>query len=297
MKFWSFNLFSFRCTLSIGVFLVSVVSLANVNQTYVVYGKDDRLESYEINNVHVAELSRATVALVAPWRLVRQDDDYYNIKAETAGGAYALCPTEKYFEQPSMAYCSGILVDEDLVLTAGHCMRWTPVTCWGVYFVFDYKLGRADEVPSEIRAQDVYRCSEVVEQNVSVEQDAAIIRLDRKVINRTPVLVSPEVSIKKGEALFAIGHPMGLPQKVAWGGSIREVHKNNFVASLDVFVNNSGSPVFRKKDGALLGIVKDGEGDFVYDEQNRCQATKHCAETDCLGEDIQRLSFFSKDKP
>ncbi len=276
------------------IFVVSsptpgAIAHAFASQTYVVYGSDDRYESYEIDDPKVQLLSRATVALMAPWHLTQQDEAQFSIKAETVERAYALCPTQKFADQPSASYCTGVLIGEDRVLTAGHCMRWSSVTCWGVYLVFDYKIELPGEIPTHVLAQNVYRCSEVVERSASADLDYAIIRLDRKVTDRKPVPVLPELSVKKGESVFAIGHPLGLPQKIAWYGKVREVYKDHLVTNLDMFVNNSGSPVFRKKDGLLVGILKDGEDDLVYNESNRCQVVKQCEENGCLGEQIQRF--------
>jgi hypothetical protein len=39
------------------------------------------------------------------------------------GASLPLCPDERFQQEPTLARRSGVLFDEDLVLTAGHCFR------------------------------------------------------------------------------------------------------------------------------------------------------------------------------
>ncbi|OQB98875.1 MAG: hypothetical protein BWX80_03903 [Candidatus Hydrogenedentes bacterium ADurb.Bin101] len=63
-----------------------------------------------------------------------------------------------------------------------------------------------------------------------------------------------------------IGHPSGLPKKIAFGSETR-VRKNDaqgfFYANLDSYGGNSGSPVFNAEDGFVEGILVRGNTDFV----------------------------------
>ncbi len=42
---------------------------------------------------------------------------------ESAQELLQLCAEEPFVDQPAVASCSGVLIDEDLVLTVGHCFE------------------------------------------------------------------------------------------------------------------------------------------------------------------------------
>ena len=50
-----------------------------------------------------------------------------------------LCKNEKFLNQPSGANCTGFLIAEDKLLTAGHCVSFDS-DCEEFYWVFDLKL-------------------------------------------------------------------------------------------------------------------------------------------------------------
>ena len=49
-----------------------------------------------------------------------------------------LCEGERFGDEPSIATCTGFLIGEDLLATAGHCMTG-PATCASSAWVFDYR--------------------------------------------------------------------------------------------------------------------------------------------------------------
>jgi len=59
-----------------------------------------------------------------------------------------------------------------------------------------------------------------------------------------------------GTEVYMIGHPSGLPQKVAVNASVRSLEgAAYFYTSLDAFQGNSGSPVFDRNTGEVIGIL------------------------------------------
>lgn len=92
-----------------------------------------------------------------------------------------------------------------------------------------------------------------------------------------------------------IGHPMGLPLKVASGARVRRVDSSKrFVANLDAYRANSGSPVLSWDEDLGLrveGILVSGERDFKLAETGEgCQISRVCPDEECLGETVVNIA-------
>ena len=71
-----------------------------------------------------------------------------------------------------------------------------------------------------------------------------------------------------GEPLVLIGHPSGLPTKIAPDASVLKTLTNSFVSNVDAFSVNSGSGVFHAVTGEIEGILSSGRQD--YDGKGNC---------------------------
>jgi hypothetical protein len=121
--------------------------------------------------------------------------------------------------------------------------------------------------------------------------DHALIQLDRVVKGRTPLKYRSEGTAAVGDELVVIGHPMGLPTKIADGAKIRSNnHPHYFVATLDTFGGNSGSAVFNTATGIVEGILVRGETDYKFNRDKMCSEIFVCAEDECRGEDVSRIT-------
>ena len=141
---------------------------------------DDRKEVFEHENAWMRSYAeQATVALADASRVVTSGGVTTLVDGPALGDALGLCPGERFAEQPVTAFCSGTLIDDDLVLTAGHCVP-DAETCARTRFVFNYHY-TAPGVRHSITAADVFSCHElVVHQSGDVnrgEPDFAIVRL------------------------------------------------------------------------------------------------------------------------
>ena len=88
-----------------------------------------------------------------------------------------------------------------------------------------------------------------------------------------------------------VGSPSGLPLKVASGANVRETkHPFYFKANLDTFQGNSGSGVYNAITGVVEGILVRGEDDFEPNRAKMCIEAKKCANNECRGEDVSRLT-------
>lgn len=299
--------------------LVAAVALlafpsAAISGNKIIYGDDNRLELFE------TPAARKTLAnsVVSLWKAGDVEASGSKVKLKTKkftdmineqAGA-PLCATEPFREQPVGAFCSGSLVGEDLVMTAGHCINKD--TCAGTKFVFGFAVkARGGKAPSEVPAADVYSCSKVETQkleasdttgNPALDQllgkisdlDFAIVRLDRKVTGRDPLPVNSFKTLKNGDPLFVIGHPVGLPLKVADDAAVRDIGKDKayFVANLDTYGGNSGSAVFNAKTNKIEGILVRGDQDFraAGTEEKPCVESNQVAADGGGGESVTKIN-------
>lgn len=231
-----------------------------------IYGTDDRVDYYAADKV-MRKFAESTVAMFAEAALPRDEaSGGYKLKNLNLRGKYNLQEGERFGEQPVGAYCSGVLVGEDTVLTAGHCFRPDPRggPCEKVKMVFGYAVTAAGQMPSTFPAENVYSCKSIVAQKVDDNgADYAIVKLDRKVNGRYPLALN-RGEISRSAKLAVIGYPSGLPVKVATNGSVRSIGEGFFVADLDTFGGNSGSPVFNAQTFKIEGILVRGGVDYVY---------------------------------
>jgi V8-like Glu-specific endopeptidase len=259
-----------------------------LNGEKVIYGEDDRQDLFEVQDEVMLANAKSTVALVQVSKLSSAGEGVFNIATATLSSRMNLCQAERFKEQNTAAFCSGSLVGPDLILTAGHCAR----SCDTTAIVFDFAVNQAGENPKTTKAENLYLCKEVV--SYKLEQgfgaDYAVIRLDRAVANRTPLKVRRSGNVAKGEKLYVIGHPSGLPTKVAGGANVREIdHKPYFVANLDTYGGNSGSAVFNQETGVIEGILVRGETDYV--SNGVCMESMRCTDAGCMGEHVTKVGL------
>lgn len=261
--------------------------LTSVNPR-VIYGEDDRLDLYEVEDLKVLKLAQATALLVGRFGLEDQGNGSTLLKTDTFGRSHGLCQTERFFHQPTLGFCSGFLVGPDTLMTAGHCMRRAS-DCSLTRFVFGYGYYEKDDDLSLLPTSQIYSCREIIKTVVEPRNaDYAIIRLDRPVEGVTPLRVRTQGQIQVGEPLFVIGNPTGLPTKVAGGAQVREHKDSHFVANLDTYVGNSGSAVFNASTLEVEGILVRGETDFRYD--GYCRVSYQCPDDGCRGEDVTNIT-------
>lgn len=231
----------------------------------VIYGADDRQEVYQLGAGR-AKLAASTVALVTgdpdlagkPITLPLQPD------LQTQ---YKLCDGQRFVKQPVPAFCSGALVAPDIILTAGHCVKVAGsnegVPLNKMLFVFGFDMLNTTQVRIGFAGKDVYAAKSLIKRVQSNTADYALIRLDRKVTGRPALKIAPNEPLAIGKGIFVIGHPSGLPTKLAAGAAISQVKATTFLSNLDTFAGNSGSPIFGGQSGAIIGVLDEGQKDYV----------------------------------
>ncbi len=272
--------------------LASLTVSASVEDK-VIYGVDDRNDVYAETNSLYVDLAVSTAAMIPANKV--QLSSSSNVVTFRSGSlsSRGICETERFSNQATAANCSGFLVAPDLLVTAGHCIR-SQSDCEANKWVFGYAHHNSNtDAEITVTKKDVYGCKEIVEQKLAGDDDYALLRLERKVSNRAPLTFRKSGKVKNNTPLVVIGHPSGLPTKIADGANVRAASNNNpvfFQSNLDTFGGNSGSAVFNAETGVVEGILVRGETDYEYDWGQGCRVVKECTNGGCRGEDVTRIT-------
>lgn len=263
-----------------------------------IYGSDNRLDYYEAP----AAMQTLSDSVVSFWKSynVTANGVKCDLRTGILGDAMNLCPAEKFRDQKMGAFCSGSLVGEDLIMTAGHCVK-TEADCAATTLVFGFKAAKAGDIgPSSVAKSEVYTCSRIVKRFLATETpgvpmgaDYALIQLDRKVTGHKPLAINRTGAIKKDIKIFVIGHPTGMLLKVAADSKVRDASKTGyFVADLDTFGGNSGSAVFNATTKKIEGILVRGDNDYTETPAG-CQTVVTFDQAGGRGEDVTKITELS----
>lgn len=280
----------------------------------VIYGDDDRKDYFEAP----AEKRALADSVVSLWdsSKVFPAGAGFGLSVKPFGGKIfdrdggKLCASEPFRDQPIGAECSGTLVGEDLVMTAGHCIN-SQHDCDAMKVVFDFNVkARGGRAPSLVPASAVYSCKSVVAAKfdpaapaeaggAARSVDYAIIRLDRKAAGRKPLPIDRGESPRAGAPLFTIGHPVGLPVKIADNATVLNTRPGDtyYEANLDTYGGNSGSGVFSAETGLLVGILVRGRADFVKTPEGCYVSNVLDREPKDTGEAVTRIALVAGSIP
>jgi Trypsin-like peptidase domain len=276
-------------SLPLALLLAAGVCFSSLTHAY--YGNDDRQEIYELSGENLEDAD-SVVALFHVSYVLDYGDGTSMLWTESYGEECNLCPTERFREQPTGSFCSGVLIAPDVIATAGHCITGE-IAVQNIRFVFGYHMRDEDTPELVINNSEIYSAAEVtwlLDDNTRT--DWALIRLDRSVENHRIARIRQSGMISDGQAVHIIGHPMGLPAKFAGNAYVRDNrYRAFFVTNLDSYPGNSGSPVFNSTTHEVERILVRGEGGELV-SQGDCYVSRVCPDTGCKGEHVTRTSEF-----
>jgi V8-like Glu-specific endopeptidase len=280
--------------LALATIVSTVPAFAYGSNDKVVYGDDNRVDVFESTNQMFVELSESTAAMIPKGSISSRGASEYSIRGYSLQSR-GMCASERFSQQITAANCSGFLVGEDLLVTAGHCITGQSA-CNSYKWVFDFKVDYSDQFQINVAKSNVYGCKKIIsrELNSSNGDDYALIQLDRKVKDRNILNVRKSGAPSVGDNLVVIGHPSGLPTKIADGATVRSLQGAYFTANLDTYGGNSGSAVFNADTGVVEGILVRGATDYVYDSRQGCRVTNVIANDAGRGEDVTFITNIAE---
>ena len=273
------------------------------------YGQDSRTELYQHTDAKLKEMA-ASVAILVNSQHVKTTGDSVSLEAYTldemsemgwlvAGATVPMCSNELFALQPAPGFCTGFLVNEDTLVTAGHCLQKTP--CSDTSIVFGFYM-ESDKALASLTTQNVFTCREVVTQVTPTQEnnylDYAVIKLDRPT-GRTGLAYATSDLLEHQDSVAVLGHPSGLPMKIASDAFVisNDTSSPFFVTNLDTFGSNSGSPVINTSSYEVEGVLVRGVNDYVLSDDDSCVQVNRCPEngsTICGGENATKMVMLSE---
>ncbi len=232
------------------------------DQFAVINGEDDRLQAFEVP-IEVREpLLGASGALIFSQHLLQDDDGSVSLHAPTASEALGLCADEPFVSEPVAAFCSAVLIDDDLVATVAHCFgedaESAAERCHSARIAFDYAF-TASDTPIELRSDRVFACRKLV----AMADEVAIVQLDRTVSPALSPRPIATVTAQVGDELIVASHGAGLPLKIELAAAVTEVAEESgtLTVAMDTFAGSSGGGLYNQ-DLELVGLVENGVADW-----------------------------------
>ncbi|MDD0852356.1 serine protease [Halobacteriovorax sp. GB3] len=261
------------------------INKVQFHSSCIIWDRDDRLlvNDPSWRTKKESEINKnATAQMIFNGSLTKMDDELFfrpglslRIKEK-----YNLCEDEKFANAQSVGTCSGVLVTPNIILTAGHCMKYDDYTleqnCRDFSWSFDNEEGIS------IKEENLYACKKVLYHHTDREKgiDMALVQLERPVLDRSPIRLEDDMSlVNPSTPIEMIGHPFGMQKTVTtdYGIYRSTVRKNTLYYYLDTLPGNSGSPIFNKKTNKLIAIHTQGAKNiFKKDEKNNCNRLRKC---------------------
>lgn len=283
-----------RFSLCLTTTLLSLNLFAHTSRPVIIYGEDNRKDTYEVTNPLFLKLAQSTAAQIPNRNItIRGSTAELNgptLKEFTPNGLpHPICDKERFSHQITAGNCSGFLVAPNVIATAGHCM--TSINdCRNFKWVFNYKVQGKNDSAVSVAATDVYSCTKILKQSLNGTLDFALIQIDRAVVGKAVKIAAVEAAV--GDPLVVIGFPTGLPQKVSDQARVISKQGLSFMTDLDTFAGNSGSAVFNARSGELVGILVNGRQDYRRNVALGCSEVNVMANSQG-GEGVSSIKQFS----
>lgn len=243
----------------INFFYILCLSLTVFGQ---IYGTDSRTD-VSILEGDKAEKAQATAILIKNSGIKKNPNNPEEYRLETSLlKDKGFCESERFAESDiiSGAFCSGTLVSPDTVLTAAHCIN-TIEECKETAFVFGVT---EKTIKNSFSSENIFQCKEILIRKFTYGNDMVLVKLTRPVTNIEPINWRRSVKMSKGDKVYTIGSPTGLPLLLS-KGEIRFTGRRMYGVgtTIDIAPGNSGGAVYSNSTGALLGVLTSGDRPYI----------------------------------
>lgn len=269
-----------------------------------IYNKDDRQSVTRKAGAAVHSLVPSVALLTRSFRTRQLESGFISVKSEKTGSLLALCKEEPHREEWMAGDCTGFLISDTLLVTAGHCVV-DDLNCSKRHFLF----GHTNQGDPVFPSQSLYSCKKTIARLGKENGDLVLIELDRPVVSPSGArrFSPPDANPFEDEghpqftSLLSLGHPLGMSMKLAplESQTIRQ-NESYFKAQLDVAGGASGSPLFDPDSGRVEGVLVNGAADFAWDAEAGCSRSSVCQGNSCSGETFasaQALRILLKAAP
>lgn len=234
------------------------------------------------------------VAYLTPKSLIKKVSTNNSvIKAISLKKQLNLCSNERFSGNlASLHSCTGFLVEKDILVTAGHCIK-TQSDCdkFAVAFGVSSAKEDTDEGGFLIPTAAIYSCKKILKayDEDDTNYDYSVIQLDRKASARYVFTLGDDSYLNYNSSVYMLGHPLGLPLTHTQPAPVTSIYSDyTFKTTLDSFAGNSGSPVINAKNGNVVGILTGGQEDFPEEGKGCKKYSKHSSG----GETVTRINLI-----
>lgn len=233
--------------------------------SFALYDNDDRVDFYKLQDAQLKKISQAVAYEIyfdelKGWTFNR----YWEILIQPLE-AEGVCRNERFSNQPVMRNdCSGILVGSKKLLLPGNCI--TEHYCKNdlFYFMFNHHLSSSAPLDVKRDRKNFFKCEKVLKRvfDPQTATSFALIELNKEVEGITPVEFSDTEDIAANQELIAIGHPAGMPMKIARDAFVADQNKTHFLVSSDIAGSSKGTAIINATTLKLEGMLIGGRPEY-----------------------------------
>lgn len=253
-------------------------------------GKDERFNYWDDEVNDLQRRNADCVGMLIPKLSLKDNNGTYKIDTILYGENCSLCCKDKFYYEPvirgGVGTCFAVEVGEgNLIVTARHVIDVAielgyvkSITDFirDYCVVFGFIKGKSI---AQFPLKDIYYLNGVHNDTYNKlrrypENDFTIFKVDRKITNKVLLNITTK-DLKLNTDIYIVGHPLKMLSKITMGGKIKELegrlrysqfpNQQLFTIYSDVFLYDSGSPIFDMISNEILGmLISNGnQGDFV----------------------------------
>ena len=245
------------------------------------YRLHSRLELPRNHVEQALEQSQSIGCLVSKKKLNPRRNSHEKVFVIASSAILALGAQEPFRYQRILGYGTAFLISPRYAFTAAHCFldeetnQLDHERIKKTRLVFDFKMLNSNEDNKEFPKKDVYKIRLVDYHYARPATDGrwadwALIELKREVEGDRPPLKTDfsDRLLAIHTPVYMLGHSNGNPMRYIGEAKTtkkvksKEKNLDYFECSLSGYKGNSGSPVFEKNSGCVIGIYCTGNLDF-----------------------------------